>query len=97
MQRLKTNLRINGLQATLIRRTASIALVVYYNGRRYEVTRIYVRPKFYDPFWFYHSPEQEGLSNNSEFREDGSKQFNQLKDAEAYFRKLTDSLNETPE
>ena len=97
MQKLKTNLRINGLQATLIKRTASIALVEYYNGRRYAVTRIYVRPKYYDPFWFYHSPEKEGLSNYSEFREDGSKQFNHLEDAEAYFMKLTHNLNEVPE
>ena len=97
MLRLKKNVTINGIEVRVIKRTSPVALGEYYNGRRYEVTRIYVRPRFEDAFWRYSSPEQEGLSHNAEFREDGSKQFNYLEDAEAYFKKLTFALNEIPE
>jgi len=82
-------MNINGLPSELIKRTETWALFSIQEGRRYEVLRIYVLPKYYDRVWWHNFPEREAVSGDGQFMRDGSKFFSSLEQAEAYFKKIS--------
>jgi hypothetical protein len=84
---------INGDDYELLKRTEKLALFSINDGRRYEVTRVYIKPKGYDPVWWVHYPEREVISaNGDQFNKDGSRFFFKLEDAMWYFEKLNREL-----
>lgn len=83
---------INGLSCELIKRTDKWALLSIQGGRRYEVLRIYVLPRGYNPYWMQAYHERETVSGNGQFLRDGSKFFTSLEYAEAYFEKVSSGL-----
>jgi hypothetical protein len=93
MKELKTHFNKNGLDYTLIKRNAKVALFrlgpeSYPDG--YEVCRVYkMRPHKAFGVEF---EESEVISSNSQFIEDGSGSFRDLRDAYRHFDKLTASV-----
>jgi hypothetical protein len=94
MKILDENFDFNGNDYKLIKRTKLVGLYSINDGRRYEVCRIYIKRKSYDPYWWSHAPEQELISANGRFAKDGSKLFNNLEGAMAYFEKLSQELQD---
>jgi len=89
-------MEVNGADYELIKRSEKVALFSINGGRYYEVTRIYIRPKYYDAYWFHHFPTREDISGNGkEYNSDGSKRFSRLEDALVYFEKLNLEINRT--
>lgn len=93
MKRLEENMQVNGQNYKLIKRSHKIVMYSINCGRRYEVTRIYILPKSYNPYWLSHSPEWEVISaNGRQFNMDGSRYFFKEEDALLYFDKLNKAL-----
>jgi hypothetical protein len=70
-----------------------VALFSINYSRRYEVTRIYIKPAEDDPFLWVHIPEREVISaNGNQFNKDGSRFFARKEDALWYFDKLNETL-----
>jgi hypothetical protein len=93
MKTLKTHFSKNGLDYTLIKRNAKVALFrlgpeSYPDG--YEVCRVYImRPHKAFGVDF---EESEFITSNSQFIEDGSGSFRDLGNALRHFDKLTASV-----
>lgn len=94
MIRLERNPAFNNGYQQLIKRTEKVALFSINGGMRYMVTRIYVSPKYYDPYWLHHFPAQEFISNGRQFYSDGSKDIEDKDAALRYFDKLNKELEE---
>lgn len=89
MLRLSKHMIINGMPYELIKRSDTWAIFSVQGGRRYEVLKIYVLPRYYDRVWWQSFPERETVSGNGQFLRDGSKFFSSLEHAEAYFEKIS--------
>lgn len=86
LRRLPDKMIYNGQEYTLLKRTETVALFSIDGGFRFEVSRIYILPPVYFEYVYY--PFRETISDNNQFGRDGSKYFNTLEQAMAYFEKL---------
>jgi len=94
MIRLGKHMTINGLSCELIKRSDTWAVFSVQGGRRYEVLKIYVLPKYYDRVWWQNFTDRESVSGVGQFMRDGSKFFSSLEQAEAYFDKISTGLQD---
>lgn len=90
MIKLEKAFIMNGLHYQLIKRSDLLALFSVQGGIRYEVARIYILPKQY--VFNYRYPEREGITDNSRYGLDGSRDFRNITKALKYFEELNEEL-----